>query len=101
MIRRILAMMILGGGLCAAGLAHAQEAPHARITLIPEQATIAPGETVTVGIRQEMDEGWHTYWVNAGDSGEPMRMQWTLPLGMSAGEPQWPVPQKIITGPLA
>lgn len=77
------------------------DGPHARIALIPEKATITAGETVTFAIRQDMEEGWHTYWLNPGDSGEPMRLRWAMPPGFAAGDVQWPVPSKIVTGPLA
>src|SRR5690606_8197338 len=43
----------------------------------------------------------HTYWINPGDSGEPLSIEWTLPEGFEAGPIHWPVPDKIKTGPLA
>ena len=42
-----------------------------------------------------MEEGWHIYWINPGDSGEPPRVNWSLPPGFQAGPLQWPVPQRI------
>jgi len=42
-----------------------------------------------------MDEHWHVYWKNPGDSGLPVRVEWTLPEGFQAGELQWPYPQRI------
>jgi DsbC/DsbD-like thiol-disulfide interchange protein len=44
-----------------------------------------------------MEEGWHTYWKNPGDSGLPTTIKWNLPEGFSAGEIQWPCPQKFET----
>jgi thiol:disulfide interchange protein DsbD len=44
-----------------------------------------------------MEEGWHTYWKNPGDSGLPTSIRWNLPKGFSAGEIQWPIPQKFET----
>ena len=35
------------------------------------RAAVAPGETFTIILRQNIREGWHTYWRNPGDSGEP------------------------------
>lgn len=91
-------------GLIAPGPAPAvaqEEARHSHISVIPGDATIEGGETILLAVRQQMEDGWHTYWINAGDSGEPMRMDWSLPAGFSTGEAQWPVPKRIITGPLA
>lgn len=60
-----------------------------------------PGRTVWVGLQIRHKPQWHTYWKNAGDSGLPTQLQWTLPAGVSAGEIQWPLPQKIRIGTLA
>jgi thiol:disulfide interchange protein DsbD len=90
-------------GLCALPApAAAQEEPrHSNITVLPGDNHIEPGETIMLAVRQQMEDGWHTYWINAGDSGEPMRMEWSLPDGFTVGTAQWPVPHRIVTGPLA
>ena len=39
---------------------------------VPLSADRAPGGTVqTIGLVLTMEEHWHVYWINAGDSGEP------------------------------
>lgn len=43
-----------------------------------------------------MPPRWHTYWRNAGDSGMATKIDWQLPKGITAGEIQWPVPEKLI-----
>ncbi|HMJ67183.1 MAG TPA: protein-disulfide reductase DsbD domain-containing protein, partial [Candidatus Binatia bacterium] len=70
----------------------------ARIVL-PADA-VAPGQTATVGIQLKMEPLWHTYWRNAGDAGMPTEIKWTLPAGVTAGEIQWPIPEKIKFGDL-
>ena len=62
---------------------------------------IAAGKTVWVGLQLAHQPRWHTYWKNAGDSGLPTQLQWTLPAGVSAGEIAWPTPQKINIGSLS
>jgi len=47
-----------------------------------------------------MDEHWHTYWKNPGDSGLPTKIRWTLPEGWTAGPIQWPHPEAQRVGPL-
>ena len=42
-----------------------------------------------------MDPGWHTYWKNPGDAGSPTKIEWQLPPGFTAGEIQWPLPEKL------
>ena len=73
--------------------------PLVRVELLGESQSIAPGETLWVALRQEIRPGWHTYWLNPGDSGEPPRLEWTLPAGFTAGEMRWPHPERIRVGP--
>jgi hypothetical protein len=54
---------------------------------------------VWVGLQLAHQPEWHTYWKNAGDSGLPTQLQWTLPPGVSAGDIAWPVPKKIPSAP--
>jgi DsbC/DsbD-like thiol-disulfide interchange protein len=68
--------------------------------LVSERASLVPGEPITVALRLKAIPGWHTYWRNPGDSGEPTRIEWRLPPGFSAGDIEWPVPVRIPVGPL-
>ncbi len=63
-----------------------------RLLLAAESAK--PGETVPAGVELRMAPGWHTFWRNSGDSGQATEIEWTLPPGVTAGEIQWPVPEK-------
>ena len=60
-----------------------------------------PGKPVWVGLQLSHQPEWHTYWKNAGDSGLPTTLEWTLPQGVIAGDIAWPVPKKIRIGNLA
>jgi thiol:disulfide interchange protein DsbD len=62
---------------------------------------VGAGKTVWVGLQLAHQPEWHTYWKNAGDSGLPTRLQWTLPAGVVASDIAWPTPQKIRIGSLA
>lgn len=88
--------------ICVLGTApvYAQEGPHAQIRLIPERTEIKAGETIHIGIEQTLDKGWHTYWLNPGDSGVAPEIAWTLPDTFSTGNIIWPTPHKIPFGPL-
>jgi len=70
---------------------------HSRASLLIEQAAAIPGSKVNVGIQFITDGGWHIYWQNPGDSGEPPRMQWQLPSGITAGPLEWPTPARMTT----
>lgn len=66
--------------------------------LVAENAAVKPGGTAWVALHLTMKKGWHTYWRNAGDSGQKTEIAWTLPRGFKAGEIQWPVPRKFDAG---
>jgi thiol:disulfide interchange protein DsbD len=42
----------------------------------------------------DMPPSWHVYWRNGGDAGDPVKISWNLPNGVSAGPIQWPLPEK-------
>jgi thiol:disulfide interchange protein DsbD len=82
---------------CALSSAFSQatKQQHANISLISERSSLAPGQPDWIGIRFDLDPGWHIYWTNPGDSGEPPKVTWQLPAGMQAGDLQFPAPQRI------
>lgn len=60
----------------------------------------APGGETTLAIHMKPEKGWHGYWINPGDAGEGMRLEWTLPEGAEAGTPRYPVPQTLVVSGL-
>lgn len=52
-----------------------------------------------MGIQFILEKGWHIYWINPGDSGQPPTLHWILPAGATAGEIQWPRPERLQTSP--
>jgi len=75
-------------------------APHLTVQLVVPPAEIYPGQNFTAGLYFKLDPGWHVYWINAGDSGEPPRVRWTLPEGVTADGMQFPAPKRLPLGPL-
>ena len=75
-------------------------AQHLTVELLPLSGSIQPGGNELVGLHFTLDKGWHVYWVNAGDSGEPPSIKWTLPAGITAGAMQFPAPRRLPLGPL-
>ncbi len=76
--------------------------PHVRAELLAYAPDgVAPGSAVWVGLSIAHQPDWHTYWKNAGDSGLPTELAWSLPAGISAGDIAWPLPKKIPIGHLA
>lgn len=80
--------------------AQAVRTAHAEAELIAEAAWLTPGQPFWVGLRLKLEKGWHTYWRNPGDAGLPIAITWDLPEGFTAGEIQWPYPERIADPPL-
>ncbi|GAC1419859.1 MAG: thioredoxin family protein [Acidobacteriaceae bacterium] len=76
------------------------KASHLTAELMSLGPAIAPGGSQEVGLVLAMEDRWHVYWVNAGDSGEPPKITWTLPEGFTAGPMQFPIPERLPLGPL-
>ena len=73
---------------------------HTHVQLVSEQNAALPGRTFWVGIDLILDDGWHVYWQNPGDSGLAPKIKWQLPMGIKTGDIHWPYPQRINVGPL-
>ncbi|MDB9868081.1 protein-disulfide reductase DsbD family protein [Pseudomonadales bacterium] len=100
-------LLVVSLWLSLAGPAAAQasdfttsDGPNVNVSLVSEVTGIEAGKPFWVMLRQEIRPGWHTYWRNPGDSGAPTEITWDLPAGYSAGEIQWPFPERIAYGPL-
>lgn len=100
-LRPILAFTLL---LVAAGPARAAsnsaDLPHVHVQLISPDAQLHSGSVSNAGLYFKLEPGWHVYWRNPGDAGEPPHIKWTLPQGMTAGPLQFPVPKRLPLGPL-
>jgi thiol:disulfide interchange protein DsbD len=81
----------------ASTTATAATIPHGTIELLAENQSITPGKTVYLGLHFQLEKGWHIYWVNPGDSGEPPKVTWQLPSGLTTGAIEWPTPHRLGT----
>lgn len=92
-------LLLLAGGLPALA-ANSADTEHLHVQLIAPNDQLYPGGANLIGLYFKLEPGWHVYWQNAGDSGEPPRIQWTLPAGVTAGPLQFPTPSRLPLGPL-
>jgi DsbC/DsbD-like thiol-disulfide interchange protein len=74
-------------------------AKHATVELLSKQTELAPASTALLGLHFVLEPGWHIYWKNPGDSGQPPALQWQVPDGFSPGEIQWPLPERLQASP--
>lgn len=71
----------------------------AEVRLLAEMQSVQPSGELWVGLHVELRPGWHTYWTNPGDSGEPVRIDWKLPPGIVTGDIVWPAPHRLPNPP--
>jgi len=76
------------------------QASNSKISLVTESLTLTENDELLVGIKFELEEGWHTYWENPGDAGEGASVNWSLSNGFEASEILWPGPHRIPVEPL-
>ena len=80
-------------------LANPVDTGHAKASLITNLQS-SNQESFYVGVRLQMQDGWHTYWENPGDSGSPFEANWTTDEGVIIENVQWPTPITIPYPPL-
>ena len=93
MFRWLILLFALIAAPAAAQLGERQNA--IRPELIAEGPAVSGGE-VELAILMHTDPGWHGYWINPGDAGLPMRIDWELPAGASLGPLRFPVPDRLL-----
>jgi thiol:disulfide interchange protein len=75
------------------------ETGHAKASLITNLQD-SQQESFYIAVRLEMQEGWHTYWENPGDSGSPFNAKWNVVQGVIVENVEWPTPVTIPYPPL-
>ncbi len=96
-VQKVFAVVVLSAALLRA---EPSRIPHGTVDLVPAVSSIGPGAAFQVGLLFRLESGWHIYWKNPGDSGQPPRLKWELPAGLTAGEIEWPAPKRLPVGPL-
>ena len=94
-------LFALALGLSWSSSVDAQTDPaHAKVDLVAENDSLEAGRVAWIGIFFDLESGWHIYWVNPGDAGDPPHIEWNVPPGFRAGDIRWPVPARLPTGSL-
>jgi DsbC/DsbD-like thiol-disulfide interchange protein len=89
----LMALLLASSSLTAAQ--NSIDASHVKVSLVSENQSLQRGKPAWIGLHFQLEKGWHVYWKNPGDSGEPPRVEWKLPDGFTAGELQFPIPQRL------
>jgi hypothetical protein len=69
-----------------------EDEPKVRARLVTDSAEIEPGAAFRVGVRFEIEDGWHIYWRYPGGAGLATAVDFELPEGFTAGPLLWPLP---------
>jgi len=80
--------------------AKAIKTDHAEISIIGKNNIISEPGTIDLGYKFIFTPGWHTYWINPGDSGGPPTFQSSQVKGWKINQNLWPGPQTIEYPPL-
>jgi len=72
---------------------------------LTEDESVSPGQKISVGLDVHLENHWHSYWVNPGDSGAPVKLSLSGKIGskeldLLAGAIQFPIPERLETGPI-
>ncbi|MCX8106209.1 MAG: protein-disulfide reductase DsbD family protein [Ignavibacterium album] len=65
----------------------------AKADIILDSFDIEKDSVIQAGILVTLENGWHIYWRNSGDSGMPTTFEFNVPDGIKVIEIQWPVPK--------
>ncbi len=74
-------------------------APFVNVELIADPAP-GPDGRHWLGVRFDLDDQWHLYWQNPGDSGAPPEATWHTAPDLRVGAFEWPAPERIDAGGL-
>lgn len=69
-----------------------QQKSSADASILVDSYSLEEARIIPIGILIELDDDWHIYWRNPGDSGMPTTIDFDLPDGLSLSEIKWPVP---------
>jgi DsbC/DsbD-like thiol-disulfide interchange protein/cytochrome c biogenesis protein CcdA len=64
--------------------------------LVAESPAPAPGGATTLALAMNPDKGWHGYWLNGGDAGFGMSVEWNAPEGVTIAPFRYPVPEALV-----
>lgn len=101
----LLICQVLLGFLAPDSYALAQEneasTPRVQVKLLSDFSNWQPGQEQNLALHFKIIPNWHTYWINPGDSGEPLKVKWESSIaGVQFSALKFPTPEPIPVGPL-
>ncbi|AOF82807.1 cytochrome C biogenesis transmembrane region family protein [Methyloversatilis sp. RAC08] len=99
-IRLLLLLAVLVQSPASALESGAGVSSRATVTLVSAQDAARAGDTVDLALHLRLAEGWHIYWMNPGDAGQPPRIELFAPAGSTVSDIRWPTPKRHVDGPV-
>ena len=101
MMRKFINCLVAVALLAVTHLASALESPavispRSTVTLLAAQTSAAPGQPVDLALRLQLAPGWHVYWMNPGDAGQPPQIGVHAPAGSTVSDIRWPAPHRHV-----
>jgi thiol:disulfide interchange protein len=93
--KSFLAIFMIFCAICSAGDSFEDFKDPVQAEMIVEHKSVQPLTPFWVGVRLNLDSGWHAYWKNPGDAGMAPQIEWDLPEGYAVEEILWPSPKKF------
>jgi hypothetical protein len=72
--------------------AEERERPLVSARLVADTHEVSAGSAFRLGVRLDIEDGWHVYWRYPGGAGLATAVDFELPEGFVAGELEWPLP---------
>ncbi|MGZ3722371.1 MAG: protein-disulfide reductase DsbD family protein [Bdellovibrionales bacterium] len=73
---------------------------YSQAELIRETTGFTPGAAGTIGLKINLADHWHTYWLNPGDSGTAIHLSFKASHGVKIERVLFPIPEREQSGPL-
>lgn len=73
--------------------------PRVHVTVISDIDSIVPGKPFHLGLRFQLAKGWHVYWLNPGDAGQPPAFHLNASKEVNVSDIEWPTPVRLREGP--
>lgn len=89
------ALALLACAIVASSPAAARST-HIQPKLVAESPAPTPGSTTTLALTMAPEKTWHGYWVNGGDAGFGLAVEWNAPEGVTIAPFRYPVPDALI-----
>ncbi|MEM9242709.1 MAG: thioredoxin family protein [Pseudomonadota bacterium] len=70
--------------------------PRATVSLFTNADVVKPGQTFYAVFHLQLKPGWHSYWINPGESGLAPAVNWQLPSNFTAAPIEYLPPKRLI-----